>query len=179
MPVETVLATHGIDHNLLPSIMGFLGPQMEVDKTEVKVLHCFLFMRRFEQKLADKQVEFQMLWFMSSSQDHTRVLIEMIPKSERKRMLRRILKICSGLIETNPSEELKLAQNHFFDTWVGKNTTCAKIENSESSHFGHFVMTSPYIESVESLKTRLENYKIVAEDAIDLLEFYNPPDGNL
>ena len=175
MPVETVLATHGIDHHLLPSIMGFLGPQMIVDETEVKVLHCFLFMRRFEKKLVNDDAE----WFPGLYQDHARVLIEMIPKSERKRMLRRILKVFTGLIDNDPSEELKLAQNHFFETWVGKRTTCAKISFYGLSQIGYFTMTSPYTETVESLKTRLVNYKIAAEEAIDLLESYNPPDISL
>ena len=91
---------------------------MEVDK-RVKVLHCFLFMRRFEQKLADRQVEFQVLWFMSSSQDHTKFWSKW-SQSPNENECSVIMKRCSGLIETNPSEELKLAQNHFFDTWVGK-----------------------------------------------------------
>ena len=174
MSVETVLANHGIESHLLPEIMGFVGPQFEVHIGEVKVLQSFLFMRRFERMLGDEEVE----WSGYSPAIHVQKLIDMIPKNERKRRIRRMQKIFGSLIDPEPSDEVREAQRAFYTTWVGKNTTCAKIRlvYYDAAERALFVHSRPYTETDDTLETRLLNYKMTMDAAIDILEYYNPPD---
>ena len=177
MSVEVVLANHGIESHLLPEIMGFVGPQFKVHIGEIKVLQSFLFMRRFERVLGDEQVE----WSGYSPAVYVQKLIDMIPKNERKRRIRRMQRIFGSLIDPEPSEEMSEAQRAFFTTWVGKNTTSAKVKKlcCEEDVYAHFVNSTPYTETDDSLETRLQNYKETMDAAIDILEYYNPPDDQV
>ena len=176
MSVETVLANHGIESHLLPEIMGFVGPQFEVHIGEVKVLQSFLFMRRFERVLGDEQVE----WSGYSPAVHIQKLIDMIPKNERRRRIRRMQKIFGSLIDPEPSDEMSEAQRAFYTTWVGKNTTCARVNRQRHDDvYALFVHSTPYTETEDTLETRLLNYKMTMDAAIDILEYYNPPDDQV
>ena len=173
MPVEIFLANHGIEKHLLPEIMGFVGPQFEVDKTEVKVLHSYLFMRRFERALGDEQVE----WSAYTSHVHVQKLIDMIPKLDRKRRIRRMHRIFTGLTDDEPSEDMVEAQAAFYETWVGRKTTSAKIKKQYTR--AHFVNSEPFTETEDTLDTRLQNYKITMDDALVMLDYYDPSDDEV
>lgn len=173
MAVEIFLANHGIEKHMLPQIMEFVGPQCEVNSTEVKVLQSFLFMRRFERVLGDEEVE----WSGYTPAVHVRKLIEMIPKNERRRRIRRMQRIFTGLTDDEPSEEMSEAQEYFYETWVGRNTTCAKVNKSHHEDvYAYFVNSEPYTETEGSLATRLQNYKTALDAALEMLRYYNPSD---
>ena len=176
MPVETFLANHGIESHLLPEIMGFVGPQCEVDNTEVKVLQSYLFMRRFERALGDEQIE----WCAYTPQVHVQKLIGMIPKNDRRCRIRRMQRIFTGLTEPEPSEDMSVAQDYFYETWVGRNTTSAKVNKQDAEDvYANFVNSAPYIETEETLTTRLHNYKTTMDDALEMLRYYNPHDDDV
>lgn len=177
MSIENILETNGIHHHLLPHIMGFIGPQAEVDKIEVQVLQCFMFMRSYERKLGDGHVEYIPVYKHDKHSSHAQIMIDMIPKLERKRRLRRMKKIFTGLVDSNPTEDLLVAQNAFIDTWVGKLTTSTYVKRNWCGYFGQFANTGPLTETKESLEERLRNYNILVKDALIILKHYNPPDN--